>query len=105
MPRKIFLPFLGASAQGEILGETLCSPASKAFERVSYAKLFIKLLSRDTSPISIRLLMSLYVLEPILQRRVESQCVSPVPCCLIGVHKNTVFHTVLDFIYLFIYFN
>jgi hypothetical protein len=34
--------------------------ASKAFDRVSYAKLFIKLLNRNISPIVIRLLMALY---------------------------------------------
>ena len=34
--------------------------ASKAFDRVSYAKLFLKMLNRDISPTVIRLLMTLY---------------------------------------------
>ena len=34
--------------------------ASKAFDRVSYAKLFLKMLNRNISPIVIRLLVTMY---------------------------------------------
>lgn len=72
--------------------------ASKAFDRVSYAKLFVKLLNRDISPIVIRLLLVLYCNQ--------SYCVkwnhtasNPFPV-LNGVRQGAVCSPVLFCVYL-----
>lgn len=72
--------------------------ASKAFDRVSYAKLFIKLLNRDVSSIVIRLLVALYCNQSYSVKWNHSAS-APFPV-LNGVRQGAICSPVLFCVYL-----
>jgi hypothetical protein len=72
--------------------------ASKAFDRVSFAKLFLKMLNRNISPIVIRMLISLYCNQSYGIKWNNSMSAT-FPVCN-GVRQGAVFSPVLFCIYL-----